>query len=199
MNHSSAGPRTLAVADLGSRRACACGARRGGREPPPRSRGARSRRPRRRRSSPARRRGCPGMPAKNSAGPKPHFTHCRAMRAHGTPASAWIARGARALQRAERAMRRDHRAAHSAVAHQQVAAEADPQRSACPRGSWRRNDGEIHDVARREEQVRGAADVPGGVLGHGHVVQDPCGELRRGRSPCESLRRSCRAPPRSGS
>src|SRR5882757_4764808 len=30
------------------------------------------------------------MPAKNSAGPRPHFTHCRASRAQGTPACAWI-------------------------------------------------------------------------------------------------------------
>ena len=30
------------------------------------------------------------MPAKNSAGPMPHLTHWRAMRAHGTPAPARI-------------------------------------------------------------------------------------------------------------
>ena len=69
----------------------------------------------------------PGMPAKNSAGPRPHFTHCRASRAHGTPACALDARCADALDRAQRAVHRHHRAAHAAVAHQEVAAEPDPQ------------------------------------------------------------------------
>jgi hypothetical protein len=31
----------------------------------------------------------PGMPARNSAWPSPHLTHWRAMRAQGTPASAY--------------------------------------------------------------------------------------------------------------
>ena len=54
--------------------------------------------------------------------------HWRAMRAHGTPASAWMRVALDALERGQRAVRRDHGAAHAAVAHQQVAAEADPQR-----------------------------------------------------------------------
>ncbi len=49
------------------------------------------------------------------------------MRAQGTPASARMRVALRALERAQRAVRRDHGAAHPAVAHQKIAAEAEPQ------------------------------------------------------------------------
>ena len=58
--------------------------------------------------------------------PGPSCTHCRAMRAHGTPASQYTRRLRDALEPHEGALGRDHHAADAAVAHQQIAAEADP-------------------------------------------------------------------------
>ena len=118
------------------------------------------------------------MPAKNSAGPKPHLTHCRAMRAQGTPASArirvalWRSSAPKAPCVATTAPRTPPSRT------KQIAAQADPQQRHFRR-QLADEGGEIHDVARREEEIGRAAGVPGGVLGHGHVVQHAGAEFRR--------------------
>ena len=67
--------------------------------------------------------------------------------------------GAQAFEPAQRAVRGDDGAANPAVAHQEIAAESDPQQRHVRR-QLAHEGGQIHDVARREEQIRRAADMP---------------------------------------
>ena len=69
----------------------------------------------------------PGMPAKNSAGPRPHLMHCLRDARAGDARFAEHARSgcARSSRSSVPCVRDDH-AAQPAVAHQQVAAEPDP-------------------------------------------------------------------------
>src|SRR6202000_2932898 len=88
------------------------------------------------------------------------------------------ARRAVPLERSQGPMRRHDRAAHAAVAHQQIAAQADPQQRHFL-GQLPDEGSQIHDVARHEKQIRRTAGVPRGVLGHGYVAQDARAEFRR--------------------
>ena len=91
--------------------------------------------------------------------------HWRARRAQGTPASQ-VTRGVvDAFEAREAALRVDDHAADAAIAHQQVAAEAEPeQRRAFGQRAEERE--QVGAIARAEVHVRGPADVPRRVARH---------------------------------
>ena len=166
------------------------------------ARAATSRRRTRRRSSRARRPSCRGCPRRTRPGPRPHLMHCLAMRAHGTPASHVDVGFAQALETIERAVRGDHHAVDTAVAHEQVAAEADPVDRHVRRAASRRNAPSslrsrglkntsagpptCHDVCRLMGSLRRTRRHEFGSDCHGHC------DLRRWRWRGE-LRRAARA------
>ena len=90
------------------------------------------------------------MPAKNSAGPRPHLTHCLASRAHGNARLAIDVGVAHALEPIERTVRRDHDAAQAAVANEHVAAEPDPVNRRAGREAAQERREVVH-VARLED------------------------------------------------
>src|ERR1700688_5242599 len=75
-------------------------------------------------------------------------------------------------------MRRHHGAANSAVAHQQIASQAEPQQRHFGR-QLADEGGQIHDVARGKEEIGRTSRMPGGMFGHGYIVQHAAAEFRR--------------------
>jgi hypothetical protein len=104
----------------------------------------------------------PGMPLKNSAGPRSQRAHCLASARTAHPPRQYTSRSPRRSSALERIAGRDHHAPHAAVAHQQVAAEAQPQQRHFGRQDLQEGS-EICPVARHEEQVGRAAHMPGGM------------------------------------
>jgi hypothetical protein len=109
------------------------------------------------------------------------------MRAQGTPAST-LSVVVDALEPVQRAVQADHHAADAAVAHQQVAAEADPGHGNLGRQRAQEG-GEVGQVARHEPGVGRAAGVPGRVPRHRLVAPHP------GLEAWPAARALMRAPP----
>src|SRR5690606_33725103 len=85
---------------------------------------------------------------------------------------------AAALDDIERIAGADHHAAHAAVAHQQVAAQPQPQQRHL---RWQLPE-EVHQlgaIAGAEEHIGRTAHMPGGVAGQRLIQTDAGGELRR--------------------
>ena len=135
----------------------------------------------------------PGMPAKNSAGPRPHFTHCRAIaRRILRPRRVRVA--LEALEQAQ-APASISRAAQPAVAHQEVAAEAHPQHRHLGR-QLADERAEIGTSRGTKNRSAGPPGMPGSMLRHGHVAQHPCFKFRRDVARAElSLPPLMRQPP----
>src|SRR5450432_2465691 len=75
-------------------------------------------------------------------------------------------------------MRRHDDTADSAVAYQQIASQTHPGHRYFRRQLA--NEGrQIHDVARRKEEIRRTSRMPGSVFGHGYIVQHAAREFRR--------------------
>ena len=123
----------------------------------------------------------PGMPAKNSAGPRPHLMHCLASFAHAHAAAAPDLVVAAPLELVEHAVRLDHRAANAAVAHQQVAAEADPHHRRVRLRGCAGTPQRSATSSGREEQIRRPAHVPRRVLRHRLVAPHARFEIGRQR------------------
>jgi hypothetical protein len=95
--------------------------------------------------------------------------HWRARRAQGTPAFASERRVADAFETREPRGGVDDDATDAAIAHQQVAAEAEPeQRRAFGKGAEKRE--QVRAIAGLEEHVRRSAHVPGGVARHRFIA-----------------------------
>ena len=129
------------------------------------ARAARSRRRTRRRSSPARRPACPGMPARNSAGARPHLMHWRASRAQGTPASQ-VSVVSLTRSRRVRPLCVSMTTPRMPPSRTSRLLPSPSQNSGVPSGSVREKREQVGAVARTEEHVRRAADVPRRVPRH---------------------------------
>src|SRR5262249_53899750 len=102
------------------------------------------------------------------------------------------------LERVERAVGADDDAAQATIADQQVAAESDPE-DGHVRGRRAQERREILAIARIEEHLGRAADVPGGVTAQGLIAAYARGELRLQRDAHERLPRAGGAASAAGS
>src|SRR6185312_2644566 len=103
-----------------------------------------------------------------------------------------------ALQPVQHAVRADDDSGDSAVAHQQVASESDPADRHIGRYALEECR-EIRPIARCEVDLRGSADVPGGMAAHRLVAADARQELACDRQHQAPLRGGRSTPRRSSS